>query len=111
MKLKKRKKLETAGWRVGSAAEFLSLTDQESAIMEIKLSLARFLRSRRERACLSQTALAERLGSSQSRVAKMEAGDAGVSIELMIRAAIATGAASPDVIRAMAPPRRYSRNT
>jgi transcriptional regulator with XRE-family HTH domain len=44
--------------------------------IEIKLSLARELKRARLKKGLSQTALASKLGSSQSRVAKMEAADA-----------------------------------
>ena len=106
MDTRKRKKLEAAGWRVGSTREFLNLTEEESTLVEMKLSLARFIRDRRERAHLSQTALANRLRSSQSRVAKLEAGDASVSFDLMMRAAVATGAKGRDVANALSPKRR-----
>ena len=72
MKKAKRTRLEAAGWKVGSVKQFLGLTDEEEAFVELKLALARSLRSRRERKGLTQTQLAQLIESSQSRVAKME---------------------------------------
>lgn len=89
---KKQKRLEAAGFAVGSADEFLGLTSEESAYVELKLALSQGLRERRTCSGLSQAALARRLGSSQSRVAKMEASDASVSLDLLVRALLATGA-------------------
>jgi DNA-binding XRE family transcriptional regulator len=89
---KKQKRLEAAGFAVGSADEFLGLTSEESAFVEVKLALSQGLRERRTRSGLSQAVLARRLGSSQSRVAKMEASDASVSLDLLVRALLATGA-------------------
>ena len=91
MKLEKRKRLEQAGWRVGSTQEFLGLSDEEMAVIELKLVLRDQFRERRRRLRLSQQAVAKRLGSSQSRVAKMEAGDPSVSLDLLIRALLALG--------------------
>lgn len=108
MDARKRKKLESAGWRVGSTQDFLELSDEESALVEMKLALAQFVRMQRERSHLSQTALAERLRSSQSRVAKLEAGDPTVSLDLMVRAAIAAGAKQSEVAKAIAPKRRVA---
>src|SRR5581483_4278956 len=47
---------------------------------------------RRAELGLSQAVVAKRLGSSQSRVAKMEAGDPSVSLDLLLRALLALGA-------------------
>ena len=79
MELAKKKRLERAGWVVGDTARFLELSDGESRFLELKLALATGVRELRERKGLTQAALAERLGSSQSRVAKMEAADRSVS--------------------------------
>ena len=97
MKKTKRAILETHGWRVGSAGEFLELTAAEAAFIETKLALSRSLRDRRTAEGLSQAALAKRLHSSQSRVAKMEAGDPTVSVDLMLRALYSLGARPRDV--------------
>lgn len=95
----KRKRLEASGWRVGSVQEFLGLSDAEAALIEIRLALARGLRARRLRKRLTQADLARQLSSSQSRVAKMETGDPTVSIDLLVRALLALGAAPRDLAR------------
>lgn len=101
MKNSKRERLEAHGWRVGSAAEFLELTPEEAAFVETKLALSQALRDRRTAQGLSQATLAKRLSSSQSRVAKMEAADATVSIDLLLRAHFALGAGPQDVALAI----------
>jgi DNA-binding XRE family transcriptional regulator len=92
MKSEKKRKLETAGWRVGDAREFLNLTPDESAFVEIKLALARRVRELREEHNWTQAEFAKRVGSSQSRVAKMEAADPTVSVDLLVRSLLAAGA-------------------
>jgi hypothetical protein len=93
----KRKRVEKAGWRVGSVAEFLELSPAEAAFVELKLALSAALRERRAAQGLSQVELARQLGSSQSRVAKMEASDPSVSVDLLIRALLVTGASGKDI--------------
>lgn len=101
MKTAKRKRVEAAGWRLGSAQEFLGLSDQEAAFVELKLALGSYVRRYRIRQRWTQTALAARLGSSQSRVAKVEAGDATVSLDLQVRALLALGGRPRDVAKAL----------
>ena len=98
----KRANLEAAGWKVGGVDEYLGLTPGEMALIELKIALAGFLRAERERAGVTQTELANRIGSSQSRVAKMEAGDPSVSLDLLIRALLAVGASRREVGQALA---------
>jgi DNA-binding XRE family transcriptional regulator len=86
-----RLRLEKAGWKVGSTQEFLGLSDEEMALIELKLLLRDELRETRRRLRLSQHAVAKRLHSSQSRVAKMEKGDPSVSLDLLIRALLVLG--------------------
>jgi len=95
----KRRRLEAKGWKVGSAREFLGLTDEEAAYIDMKLRLAASLRERRQHRGLSQAELARLLKSSQSRVAKMEAGDSSVSLDLLIRSLLALGMSNRDVSR------------
>jgi DNA-binding XRE family transcriptional regulator len=95
----KQKRLEAAGWRVGSAAEFLGLSPDEEAYVEIRLRLADGLKERRARSNMTQTALAKAIRSSQSRIAKMEAGDPTVTLDLIIRTILALGASERDVAR------------
>jgi DNA-binding transcriptional regulator YiaG len=101
----KRKKLEKVGWKIGSAADFLGLTEEEAAFVEVKVALSSELRERRQDQGLSQVDLARILGSSQSRVAKMEASDPTVSVDLLIRGLLATGASTKDIATALARPR------
>ena len=99
MKRSKRERLEAAGWRVGNASDFLGLTKEEAAFVEMKLALADSVRRRRQARRLTQTQLARRIGSSQSRVAKMEAADPSVSIDLLMRALLEMGASRAEVAR------------
>jgi len=99
MKTTKRTRLERAGWRVGTAAEFLRLTPEEQQFVELKLALAGGVRQLRERRGLTQGDLAKRLGSSQSRIAKMEAADASVSLDLLMRSLLSIGATTSDIAK------------
>jgi DNA-binding XRE family transcriptional regulator len=101
MQASKRKKLEAAGWKVGSADEFLNLTPDESAYIDMKLALSHSLREHRLKKKLSQIELAKLVHSSQSRVAKMEAGDPSVSIDLIMKSMLALGASPKDVAKAI----------
>lgn len=98
----KRKRLAAAGWRSGDAADFLGLTAEEAAYVEVKLALARHLRDLRTSISLTQADVARRLGSSQSRVAKMEAADASVSLDLLVRGLLALGATPDEIGRVIA---------
>ncbi|MDH5190280.1 MAG: helix-turn-helix transcriptional regulator [Gammaproteobacteria bacterium] len=99
MKHAKRKKLEAKGWKVGTAADFLGLSPEEEAFIEMKLSLSKSLREMRRRKHLSQIEFAKLIKSSQSRVAKMEAGEASVSIDLLIKSLLALGASQKDLAK------------
>lgn len=99
MKTTKRTRLERAGWRVGTAAGFLRLTPEEQQFVELKLALAGGVRQLRERRGLTQGDLAKRLGSSQSRIAKMEAADASVSLDLLMRSLFSIGATTSDIAK------------
>jgi len=99
MRKEKRERLNAAGWRVGDASDFLGLTKEEAAFVEMKLALADSVRRRRQARRLTQTQLAKKLGSSQSRVAKMEAADSSVSIDLLMRALLEMGASRAEVAR------------
>ena len=102
MKKGKKDRLEAAGWKVGSTADFLHLSPDEVAFIEMKLALARSIRTRRMRRKLTQSELAKLINSSQSRVAKMEAADASVSLDLLIRALLVLGASRREVAHIIA---------
>lgn len=97
----KRQQLEAAGWQVGTVADFLELSPSESEMVEFKLALSRKFKSLRESQKLSQKALAEKMQSSQSRVAKIEAGDSSVTIDLILRGLFSMGATRQEIAEAM----------
>ncbi|MCC4307554.1 helix-turn-helix domain-containing protein [Alcanivorax marinus] len=99
MHANKRKKLEENGWKIGNADEFLELTPEESAYIEMKLALSHSLKESRRKKNLSQVELAKLIKSSQSRVAKMEAGDPSVSLDLLMRSLLALGTSPEEVGR------------
>ncbi len=104
MRPEKRQQLERKGWRIGSAEEFLELTPEETALVELRLRLADAVRRLRKDEHLTQTQLAKRLGSSQSRVAKVEAAEDSVSLDLLIRSYLALGATTDDLARVIGNP-------
>ena len=97
----KRKKLEAKGWKFGDMRDFLELSEEELAFIEMKLALGRSLKERRQKKRLSQAALARLVSSSQSRIAKMETGDASVSIDLLIKSLLALGASRKELARSI----------
>ena len=101
MKQSRPRKFQKAGWRSGSVKDFLGLSDEEAALVEMRLALSRNLRERRVGGGDSQSDLAARMGSSQSRIAKMEAADSSVSLDLLIRSLLALGASTKDIARAL----------
>jgi predicted XRE-type DNA-binding protein len=101
MRVSKRESLEKAGWKVGNAEDFLELSAEERAFLEVKLALASALRDRRERKKLTQAQVARILGSSQPRVAMMEAADTSVSVDLLVRSLLAIGATRRDLAKAL----------
>jgi DNA-binding XRE family transcriptional regulator len=92
MKASKKKGLESKGWKFGGVREFLNLSDEEVAYVELKLALSKNLQEYRREKKLTQEELARLLKSSQSRIAKMEAGDPSVSLDLLVRSLLALGA-------------------
>lgn len=103
MRASKKAKLESRGWKVGAARDFLDLSAEEEAYIDLRLKLANGLKTHRVRSRLTQTELARAVRSSQSRVAKMESGDPTVSIDLLVKSLIALGATSRDLARIIAP--------
>jgi DNA-binding XRE family transcriptional regulator len=96
MDREKQQRLEAKGWKIGNTGDFLDLSPEESAIVEMRLALSRNLKERRK-SLMTQAELASKLSSSQPRVAMAENGDSSVSIELLIRAMLATGASPQEI--------------
>ncbi len=105
MKSTKKKRLETKGWKVGTVTEFLQLSPEESAYIEMKLALSKNLQERRKDKSLTQEQLARLLKSSQSRVAKMERGDPSVSLDLLVRSMLVLGESRKSLAKILSGPR------
>lgn len=97
MKASKQKKLEAAGWKVGSVSEFLELSEAEAMLISMKLALAQNIKEMRISQQITQEGLAKLIGSSQSRVAKLEAADRSVSMELLIKSLVTLGASRTQI--------------
>jgi len=106
MRAEKRRRLAAEGWRVAGTQEFLSLAPEEAALVEIRLKLADGVRELRKQRRLTQAELARRLGSSQSRVAKVETADESVSLDLLIRSFLAMGATAGDLAKVISAAQR-----
>lgn len=106
MKAAKKRALEAAGWRIGDAKDFLELSPQEAAYLEVWISLRESVRARRRDRSMTQAQLAKAIHSTQSRVAKMENGDPSVSLDFLVRAFLALGGSSRDLSRAISQPSR-----
>ena len=103
MEKHKKQQLTARGWKVGTADAFLGLTAEEAAYVELKLVLSDHLKQQRQQRKLTQGELGKLLQSSQSRVAKMEAGDPSVSLDLLVRSLLTLGASREDLARMIAP--------
>jgi predicted XRE-type DNA-binding protein len=99
MDKEKKARLEAHGWKVGSAEEFLGMTPEEAAYVDLRVKLSEAVREYRKRKRLTQFQLAELLQSSQSRVAKVEAADESVSLDLLVRSLLALGATQQDLAK------------
>jgi DNA-binding XRE family transcriptional regulator len=95
----KKRQLEAKGYKVGDAEDFLGLSAEESAYIDLKMALSQALAQRRKRRRLTQVELARKLNSSQSRVAKMEKGDPTVSVDLLVKALLAMGATRQSIAK------------
>jgi DNA-binding XRE family transcriptional regulator len=106
MRAARKKRLEAAGWKVGTAEEFLGLSLEEARIVDMKLALGNSLRRHRIRRRWTQLDLARKLGSSQSRVAKLETGALGVTLDLLFRALFTAGVSTEEIARELRSRRR-----
>jgi ribosome-binding protein aMBF1 (putative translation factor) len=84
------KKLKN-GWVEGSVKDFLDLSDADLEYIELRHTLSRLLKNKRQKLRLTQVEVAARLQTSQSRVAKMEKADATVSSDLLLQSLFRLG--------------------
>jgi DNA-binding XRE family transcriptional regulator len=99
MDSKKKKKLEAKGWVVGDTSDFLQLTAEEARYIELKLALSESLKAERLKLQVTQVELAKMIGSSQSRVAKMESGDPAVTVDLLLKALLTLGVTKKQIAK------------
>ena len=87
----KRKAIEAAGWKVGDAADFLEMNDEERQLLDTRVALAMAIRQQRAVSNLSQKQLGAKLKTSQPRVVKIEQAASDVSMDQLVRALTAAG--------------------
>ena len=97
MDKKRQQQLEEKGFQVGSAADFLELSPEEEAYIDIRLDISNMVKAQRAKRGLTQEQLARAIGSSQSRIAKLEGGDPGISMDLMIKALLRLGTSKKQI--------------
>lgn len=97
MEQSKQDRLKAHGWQVGSVNDFLGLSNEEAEYIQVKLALSQEVRAFRQRQGWTQDEVARLVGSSQSRVAKMEVGDPSVSIDLLMKTLIALGVSRQEI--------------
>lgn len=73
----------------------------DAELRRMKGALARSLRKRRQAHHLTQAALARMLGTSQSRLARMETADDTVTLDLLARSLLAMGTTRKEIARAI----------
>jgi DNA-binding XRE family transcriptional regulator len=108
MREAKQRRLAAKGWKTGDAKDFLGLSEQEEVYIDLRLKLAEGLKARRIQRRLTQIELARAVKSSQSRIAKMEAGDPTVSLDLLVKSLLALGASARELAKIIASPAAVS---
>lgn len=97
MKQTKPQRVKQKDWKIGSVSEFLGLSPEEETYIELRLALSRSVKERRNKKSLTQKQLATKIGSSQSRIAKLEAGNKSVSLDMLVRSLFALGASMEEL--------------
>jgi hypothetical protein len=96
-----RSRLEAAGFRETNVQDLLGLTPEEVELVETRLALSRLVKRLRAEKRLTQRAAAAMVRSDQSNLSKAEANDPEVSVDWLIRVAIALGASRQEIGRAL----------
>lgn len=96
-KKKIREELEEKGFQVGSAADFLELSPEEEAYIDIRLDISNLVTAQLAKKGWTQEQLAGAIRLSQSRIAKLEGGDPGISMDLMTKALLSLGTSKKQI--------------
>jgi DNA-binding XRE family transcriptional regulator len=102
MKKNTKERLENKGYRFTDAKEFLGLSDEEMALIDLKLVLIEKVREIRQRDALTQKDLAKLINTSQSRVAMIENAASDVSLDIICKALFALGVTRRQLATAIA---------
>lgn len=94
-------RLKAQGWEVGDSSDFLGLTHEEMAFIDLKIALSKRVKELRISQNISQESLAKKVKSSQSRIAKIEGCDASVSVDLILKTMFSLGATNQDIADAI----------
>ena len=97
---KKKARIEAMGGRVTTVEEWLDLTPEEVALIDMKIRLGNELRALRRERRLSQEEAAKLLKTSQGRISKMERGQA--SLDQLTRSLLSMGESRKDLARVIA---------
>ena len=100
MDTKKRKQLEAAGYQITDSADWLGLTPQEQAIVNMRVNFALEIERVRKASNITQRELADKIGTRQSGVARMLNNPTTATIDSLIKTLLALGA-SPKRIAAL----------
>ncbi len=96
---KKAARIKAMGGRVTTVEEWLDITPEEVAIIDMKIRLGEVLKARRKKKRLSQDRVAKILNTSQGRVSKMEKGQA--SLEQLAWSLLVLGGSKQELVRAI----------
>jgi DNA-binding transcriptional regulator YiaG len=88
-------------WVEGSVQDFRQLSDADMEYIEMRLAASRYLKSIRQAQNMTQKMVAMKLHTSQSRLAKMEAGDSSVSLDLLFKSLFSLGVSRKKLVRAL----------
>lgn len=91
MDAERKKKLEAAGWKFGDYADFLGMTPEEKAVVEIRLAATREMERLRAENPISQEELARRMGTKQPNVSKLFKNPGKATLDTLFRALLALG--------------------
>ncbi len=96
---KKSARIEAMDGRVTTVEEWLGLSPEEVAVIDMKIRLGEELKTRRRKKKLSQERVARILKTSQGRVSKLEKGQA--TLDQLARSVLTLGGSTKEVGRAI----------